>query len=307
MSSGAASDAADAQLQAAQQASATQLQMFNQVQQNLQPWMTQGQMALSELSSLMGLPSQTFNQQAYQQALSAYNNPSNSLSPYYPQAQYGQQAGLWDLISQHLGLSPTQQGTPPNPANFMTTVAANPNAPLMQPIPSIQTPTISQFQQSPGYQWQMQQGIDAIQNSAAARGLTGNTLKDLTTFGQGLANQDWWNWYNSNIQNQVQNANIANLNKNNIYNMLYNLSGSGQNAAANLGGFSTTTAQSIANNQIGAGNAQAAGIVGSTGALAGGVNNAMQNYLLYNLMNQNSGLTSAAPSFYNEGVPMWQA
>jgi hypothetical protein len=46
-----------------------------------------------------------------------------------------------------------------------------------------------QWINSPAYQWQLQQGQDAIQNSAAARGLgdSGNTLKELTKYGQGLA------------------------------------------------------------------------------------------------------------------------
>src|SRR5216683_1232643 len=44
------------------------------------------------------------------------------------------------------------------------------------PIAGGATPS---FQGSPGYQWQLGQGIDAIQNSAAARGgvVSGNTLK----------------------------------------------------------------------------------------------------------------------------------
>src|SRR5260221_191004 len=48
------------------------------------------------------------------------------------------------------------------------------------------------FQGSPGFDFAKQQGIEAITNSAAARGGVqgGNTLKALDTFGTGLANQD---------------------------------------------------------------------------------------------------------------------
>ena len=52
------------------------------------------------------------------------------------------------------------------------------------------------FQTSPGYEFQMQQGVDAIDHSAAARGNlnSGSTLKALTQFGQGTANQEYQQW-----------------------------------------------------------------------------------------------------------------
>ncbi len=45
----------------------------------------------------------------------------------------------------------------------------------------------------PSYQWRFQQGEDAIQKSAAARGslLTGGTLKDLLNYGQNAASQEY--------------------------------------------------------------------------------------------------------------------
>jgi hypothetical protein len=111
----------------------------------------------------------------------------------------------------------------------------------------------SGFQQSPGYQWQMDQGLTAVENSAAAKGglSGGNTLKALQSYGTGLANQDWYNYLGQ----------------------LGGLSASGQNAAANLGGIATTTGQGIGNSLITAGNAQAGGIAGSTNALTGAINN----------------------------------
>jgi hypothetical protein len=52
------------------------------------------------------------------------------------------------------------------------------------------------YQTSPGYEWQMKQGIGAIDNSAAAKGLrkSGATLKSLQTYGQGMADQDYQRW-----------------------------------------------------------------------------------------------------------------
>jgi hypothetical protein len=68
---------------------------------------------------------------------------------------------------------------------------------------------------SPAYQFQLQQGQDAITNKAAAMGLgaSGNTLKDLTTFGQGLAST-YYNQAFNQAQSQFQtnqNTTLANI------------------------------------------------------------------------------------------------
>lgn len=51
--------------------------------------------------------------------------------------------------------------------------------------------------QDPGYRFRLQQGTDAIQRSAAARGtaLSGQTLKALQDYAQGLASQEYGNAY----------------------------------------------------------------------------------------------------------------
>ena len=146
--------------------------------------------------------------------------------------------------------------------------------------------TAAQYHQSPGYQFQMQQGIDAIQNSAAAKGLTGNTLRELMSYGQGVANQDYWNAYNAYTQNQ-----------NNIFGRLNTMSGTGANAAGGIANLGMNTANNISNNLIGAGNATAAGIVGSANALSGGANSAIQNYMLYNMMQNQQANQSSVPAW----------
>lgn len=59
------------------------------------------------------------------------------------------------------------------------------------------TPT--DFQESPAYKFELERGQEAIENSAAARGLgvSGNTLKDLTSFGQGLASTYYQQAFNN--------------------------------------------------------------------------------------------------------------
>lgn len=73
----------------------------------------------------------------------------------------------------------------------------------------------SNLQNDPGYQFQLQQGQDAITNRSSAMGLnaSGNTLKDLTSFGQGLAGtyyNDAFNRAKSTFDTN-QNATLSNL------------------------------------------------------------------------------------------------
>jgi hypothetical protein len=111
----------------------------------------------------------------------------------------------------------------------------------------------------PSYQFRLQQGQDAIQSSAAAQGglLSGATLKALQNFGQQSASQEYGNAYNR-----------FNADQTNRYNRLSDISGRGQNAAAQVGNAGMQTGQAVANNTMAGANAQAAGIIGSNNAWA---------------------------------------
>jgi len=193
ITSNASTSAANTQANAANQASQVEQNQFNQTQANLQPYMQQGTMALSDINSFMANPS---------------------------------------MVSQ-----------------------------------------------LPGYQFQLQQGTAAIDNSASASGLTGNTLKALSDYGQGQAAS-----YSNNYWNQLMQ--MANL---------------GQTSAAGVGNIGASTANSIGQNTIGAGNAIAAGQVGSASAINSGVSNGLQNYLLLNAM-QNNGGGATVPGYGNVGA-----
>lgn len=150
----------------------------------------------------------------------------------------------------------------------------NPGASLVKPFDA------TTFSSSPGYNFQLSQGINAIDNSSAAKGgaFSGNTLKALTNYGQGVANQDYWNAYNAYNQNQ-----------NSVFNKLASPVGTGLSAATALGGVSTNTANQIGSNIIGAGNAQAAGQVGTANAISGGINGLSQNALMAYLLGGGGG------------------
>lgn len=55
------------------------------------------------------------------------------------------------------------------------------------------------YKQSPGFQWQMGQGINAANNAAAAGGMIGSPQhqQQAATMAEGLANQDFQNYMNS--------------------------------------------------------------------------------------------------------------
>lgn len=57
---------------------------------------------------------------------------------------------------------------------------------------------VSSFQAGPGYQFQLDQGNDAINRRRASAGMlnSGNADIDALKFGQGLANQEYGNWQN---------------------------------------------------------------------------------------------------------------
>jgi hypothetical protein len=109
-----------------------------------------------------------------------------------------------------------------------------------------------QFQQSPGYQWQLDQGLRAVDAGAAAKGMlrSGATLKAEQTFGQGLADTDFSDYYAR----------------------LMGLSTLGQNSAA--GG--AATAGAAANTALGGANAQSS-IYGNTASALGGAANMLLN------------------------------
>jgi len=65
---------------------------------------------------------------------------------------------------------------------------------------------VAAFQQSPGYQFQLGQGLDALTRAANATGMGagGNTLQQALQFGQGLANTEYGNWLQNLTANQGQ-------------------------------------------------------------------------------------------------------
>jgi hypothetical protein len=124
-------------------------------------------------------------------------------------------------------------------------------------------------QQDPGYWFRLQQGTQGLRNAAAAGSgaLSGAALKDLLTYNQDMASQEYGNAFN---RYQTQQGNI--------FSRLSDIARLGQSAAAGVGSAGTQLAGNAGQSAYNAGSASGAGIVGAGNALSQGA----QNYWLYN-------------------------
>jgi hypothetical protein len=160
-------------------------------------------------------------------------------------------------------------------ANQLSSLLGSPGGGWNQ---SFQAPTAAQAAATPGYQFQLQQGENALQNSAAANGglLSGNEAAAQQQYGQGLASTNYQQTYNNAFQNYQQN--YAQY-QNQIGN-LQNLTNTGQTATGQVNALNQAGAQNqgalnygFSGQQGGDitnyGNAQASGYIGANNAWQG--------------------------------------
>jgi len=112
---------------------------------------------------------------------------------------------------------------------------------------------IRAFHTSPGYEFSRNAGINAAQGSAAAGGtlFSGKTLKDLTRFGTGLADQEFGDYYGR----------------------LGGLSGAGQNAVGGLVSAGQNTAANVGNLLSQGGDARASSYLRGANLITSGIQN----------------------------------
>ena len=109
------------------------------------------------------------------------------------------------------------------------------------------------FTETPGYEFRVAQGRQAIERSAAARGglNSGATMKALQGYGQGMAADEYGTFMNR----------------------LAAGAGRGQTATNSLAGFGQNFANTGSNTLIGQGNARASGYIGQGNIITNGFNN----------------------------------
>lgn len=156
-----------------------------------------------------------------------------------------------------------------------------------------QAPTDVTEQNDPGYQFRLQQGQKALENSAAARGglLSGGTGKALQQFGQDYASNEYGNVYNRALGQFQQRYNIFQNNQANLFNRLSALAGGGQVAASNLASGQLQSANQIGNTYANMGQdlmnygaARGSGYAATGNAIGGALNNVSQYAMLSQLL-----------------------
>lgn len=175
----------------------------------------------------------------------------------------------------------------------------------LTPLATEYTPFgMEQFQEDPGYQFRLSEGMKALDRQAAARGglISGSALRGAQRFGQDLASQEYGAAFN---RYQTE--------RNALLNPLQSLAGVGQTATNQLSGAAGQTGANLANiigaggtaqaNAIGAaGQARASGYMGQANALnatLGNITNIAGQYMASRSASPYG--FSGSPSIYGSG------
>jgi len=138
----------------------------------------------------------------------------------------------------------------------------------------------------PGYAFRLSEGQKALDRQAAARGglISGSALKAATRYGQDMGSQE----YNSSFNRYLAQRNAE-------LNPLQSLAGMGQTTGTNLGSMGASNAANVGNLATSGAAATAAGNVGATNAITGGLGtylNYSQGNSLINALKNRGGASS---------------
>jgi hypothetical protein len=330
--------AADAQVQAANQAANIQhqdqqdalnfnKQVYANDQATIDPWIKAGQGGLANLQYLMGLPIQA-------------PSSTQAAAPVDPFAKY-QGRSFNDLVSSGDPLvSPDQRTTdawraagiplqrvdtadgrwvdvrtdqmssaPPIPAASTADLRSLVNPSLGAPgslLEPFKAPDQITEQNDPGYQFRLQEGQKALERSAAARGglLSGGTAKELTDYQQNAASNEYGKVYDRAFG-------TFQTNQTNLFNRLAAISGVGQQAVTTLGqeggqaagtnaSIDLTSGRNIGDTIQNAGNARASGYLNSGNIWGNAISGSTNNLLsLYLLSKMGKKPNSSSGSPYD--------
>lgn len=127
---------------------------------------------------------------------------------------------------------------------------------------------LAAFRNSPDYQFALNEGVSALDRSAASKGLlqSGGQLKAVTKYASGLASTNLGSYLDR----------------------LYQLSSMGANAGAQTGNFAVQTGRGMADSTLAAGEAKASGYVGVGNAINQGIGDISNNLSFYRMTNPSS-------------------
>ena len=144
--------------------------------------------------------------------------------------------------------------------------------------------TQANLESTPGYKFTLSQGLQATQNSAAARGLgvSGAALKGAATFATGLSDQTYAQRFANqqalfgNQQNNFGDIQTMYTNdqgmRQNAFNRLMGVTQLGQNSAAQTGSIGNAAANQAGGFLTSGASAAGAGLIAGGNAAAGGIN-----------------------------------
>jgi hypothetical protein len=134
------------------------------------------------------------------------------------------------------------------------------------------------YQQSPGYQFQFNEGQRALQNGAAAQGMfnSGATQKALTRYGQGVANQDYGNWMNRQASLAGVGQTAANAGSQAAQQFGGNAANISTGLGSAVGGMQAQLGQSLGANASNIGNVFANSATAGAGNIASGANSLLK-------------------------------
>lgn len=251
-----AKDAAKASAGGADRSAQVQLDMFNQSRADNEPFRQAGLTGLQEYMTLLGLPTSGVSQAATTSSIptewfGAGNIPTANSTLYASDPSY---RAAWDqAVLEHqrgFGKGYTKDSSFDAIQNRLqqlykpqtqTTAGGAPGTSLTQ------AQAFDRFRNQPGYQFGLDQGVKALESSAAASGglFSGKAGKALTQFGQNYADQQGYTPY---------------------MNRLASLAGIGQTATGQNNQIGMQTASNVGQAYQNAGNARASGIQGSANA-----------------------------------------
>jgi hypothetical protein len=285
LSSSASKKAAETQAQSADAASAEARRQYDITRQDYAPWRQSGTGALGKLDRLLGLSS-TGNASQIEAEMKATRAQFDSLK-----AQHASSTGArrQEIANTLQALADKEDSLFANLKQVSNNPAAGADDGYL-----LKRFSLNDFQQDPGYQFRLGEGSKAIERSAASRGmqLSGATLKALQRYNQDFASNEYSNAWNRDSAEKQR-----------TYNTLAGVAGIGQQATNAVATAGANMSNQVGQNLIGAGNAQAAGQVGSANALAGGFTDAVNNYqqqqLLSRLFPTSSGGGGSGGGFTN--------
>ncbi len=263
-------------------------------------------------------------QQGGSQAYAANNAQMDrnyaATSPYTAAGQgaigiLGQLLGYGTLTGNANGIGSSFQPDPNSPAQGRSTMqnalkAMYGDTPQLD---EIKTPW--NFEADPGYQFRRDEGLKALDRTAAAKGklLSGAQFKAASDYNSGLASQEYGNWWDRytgsvNFNNAKRQQDYGNRfgQANNYLTLLSGQAGLGSGAAGTLTGANTGLSTASGNALVNSANAAGQYTMAGANALASGIGNGINNALTgaYLAFNPTSGFfTGGKKSAYGGTAP----